>query len=426
MKRISIISLTILTFCFVFSFKVVGPFNSSMLIGVIFFILSIKKRVLLSILGKIFSLPYSVKLLKYSYVLFFLSISIPVLYQTFDFYFSQIILVLFIQFSLGCCLWAIFIFVDRYIGGVDVEKIIVHAFLIQSIIQCIVSSVPSLQPTIFYFNGAESINESYNLLFGVGVRGVALASGTGFSLSLGYGIAFIIYVRKYIVKKLSFYNIAIGVVLFVGIFFAGRTGFVGVIIGFVYYCIDREAGSFLKKLENLFKALLYCSFFCFAIYLVFYDFVNHLIDNVFPFAFEPLYNLFNNDSFETSSTNSLQEMWEVPIEWNEFVMGAGYYFDPQHPSTFYKQVDIGLFKNIFFWGILGYFLILIYQYIQIYPLSRKSQRRDFYYYGAIFLFLFLLDLKAIALGLNKTAFSILLLISFYYEKNSLNNSICAK
>lgn len=427
MKWVIRIFLIFLTFCFIFSFRIIGPINSSMLVGGLWGVLLVTRKTLFFFFKKILFSTYSINLLKCIYILFFCSIFFPILHQSFDFYFAQVVLVLFIQFILGCCLWSFFEYYSvKRKCEYNIEKIIICTFIVQSIIQCIVSFTPSLQPIIFYFNNAESINESYNLLFGSGVRGVALASGTGFSLSLGYGVVFIMYVKKYLLYNLSLYNVLIGLALFVGIFFAGRTGFVGVGIAFVYYFLNGKAGTFLSKMSKVFKLLLYLVVACLLVYYIFTDFVNHLIDNVFPFAFEPLYNLFNNDSFETASTNRLQEMWEVPITWNELLLGTGCYFDPQYPQTYYKQVDVGLFKNLFFGGIWGYFFVLLFQYAQLYSLRFKLPKSDLCYLWTIFLFLLLLDLKAIALGLNKTAFSILLLIAFHYEKNSYSYSICTK
>ncbi|WP_297973705.1 hypothetical protein [uncultured Bacteroides sp.] len=427
MKYLTFAYLVFFVFCFIFSFRIIGAINSSMLVGGLCLALLMMRKKGVVVFKKTLSSVYVAKMLKFIYVLFFFSLFFPILHQSFDFYFTKVVLALLIQFILGCFLWAFW----KYISNerkcyYDIEKIIIYAFIIQSMIQCIVSFTPSLQPFIFYFNNAESINESYNLLFGTGVRGVALASGTGFSLSLGYGIAFIIYVKKYLLYKLSLINVLIGAILFVGIFFAGRTGFVGVGIASIYYFLDKNSGTLLTKIGKVFNLLFYLLLLCFVIYCIFIDFVNHLIDNVFPFAFEPLYNLFNNDSFETASTNRLQEMWKVSITWDELFLGTGCYFDPLYPHTFYKQVDIGLFKNIFFWGIWGYILVLLFQYVQLYPLRFKLDKSDKYYLYAIFLFLLLLDLKAIALGLNKTAFSIILLIVFAYEKNINNHSFCTK
>lgn len=418
--------LTLVIFLYIFSFRIIGPINSSILIGLLVFIWNGNSPRFRRNLRSVFYSKYFIILFRYIFFLLYLTLFFPIFYQTYDFYFSKVIIALTIQAIIGGVLWGYYLSLKEKYIDLDIEKSIVFAFVLQSLIQCIVSFTPDLQPIIFYFNEAESINESYTRLYASGVRGVALASGTGFSLSLGYGLAYIVYVKNFLKNRMSLYTVTLGVGLLVGTLFAGRTGFVGALIAAVYYLCEGGYGKLLSKFGLILKLLFYLLLFCLMVYALFTDFVNHLINNVFPFAFEPLYNLFNNDSFETPSTNRLYEMWDVPITIQEFLFGTGYYFDPVNKNLFYKSVDIGLFKNIFFWGIWGYLLIMIFQYIQLFSLRRKTNRIDKLYLLMLFLFLFLLDFKAIALGLNKTAFSIILLVNLSYETYIVYNPIRSK
>ena len=224
-----------LLFCYIFSFTVLGPINSSMLAGILSFLpymYSIKYRLELT---QILSLLYVKRILACFYILVLLSIFFPVVHLSFDYYYFSIFLVLFVQFVLGISLFSYIQFKVKALNlDFHIKRVIVYAFALQSFIQCLVSFVPSLQPIIFYFNGAQSLNESYSQLFASGVRGVALAAGTGFSLSLGYGLSYIIYVDEFF-DKLSVRNVFLGILLVIGTFFAGRTGFVGLFLAFLYY-----------------------------------------------------------------------------------------------------------------------------------------------------------------------------------------------
>jgi len=153
----------------------------------------------------------------------------------------------------------------------------------------------------------------------------------------------------------------------------------------------------------------------------------HLVNNVLPFALEPFYKLYSKDSFETDSTNRLMEMWSQPVTLKEFLIGSGHYFDPI-TGSFYKQVDIGLFKNLYYWGIFGYISVILYQLIQLLPIGKiriKGQiKTNNLYLFCLFFFLLLMDLKSISMGMNKMAFSIILLVAYFYsndKKKTLSN-----
>lgn len=132
-----------------------------------------------------------------------------------------------------------------------------------------------------------------------------MANGTGFSLSLGYGIAFIVYANYLLNTRKNFPEIILGLLIFVGMFFAGRSAFIGVLIGFLYYLFSPKGGTLVQKTKFLVKTLLYVIFIVTILYVCFSGFINHIIDNVLPFAFEPVYNFINGDKFETASTNRL-------------------------------------------------------------------------------------------------------------------------
>lgn len=418
--------ITIIVFCYVFSFTIYGPLNSSIFIGLLcacpLVFPSYRHR-----FNSIIRSRYSVAIFKILPWLFSLSLLFPAIHLSFDYYFSKIIFLFFTQYLIGCIIWSfISVKYDKYEFNSRVNllsKAIIWSFVIQSIIQCVVSFTPSLLPVIYHFNNAQSINENYTELFGVGVRGVAMANGTGFSLSLGYGIVFIVYVNYLLNTRNTLFKVILGLLIFVGMFFAGRSCFIGVLIGFLYYMFSPKGGTCIKKTKILVKTLLYVIFIVAVLYVCFSDFINHIIDNVLPFAFEPVYNFINGDKFETASTNRLGEMWNVPVTLKEILIGAGRYYD-ESGISYYKETDIGLFKNIFFWGGIGYFFVVIFQYIQLYPLRyRNIHRDDRMFFLAIFIFLFSLDFKAIALSLNKTAYSLIILIVFNYETYIVHHSV---
>lgn len=415
------IELVFILFCFVFSFTIIGPITSSLFVAIICF--RFYNYGYLKQLRIILTSSYSKSMFKIMFILVLLSLLYPLAHLSLDFYFLKIITLLISQFTLGCIVWAFIKYKNLCTNTTHLYSCIITAFVIQSIIQCVVSFTPSLLPIIYHFNNAQSINESYTRLFGSGVRGVAMANGTGFSLSLAYGISYIVFIKYTLEKGGSIWSIICGLLLVIGVFFAGRSSFIGVGIGLLYYYISPQGPSFIVKVGNFFKILLGVAVLLLIVYICLPDFSNHIINNVLPFAFEPIYNLINNNTFESASTNDLGNMWQTPVTDKEILLGAGCYFEPGH-NFYYKRVDIGILKNIFFWGIIGYLLIVIFQFVQLYPLLQKhTPSKDKLFFFSILIFLWILDFKAIALSLNKTAFSMIILLILEYEGNLIHHPI---
>lgn len=403
-------------FLYIFSFNVFGSINSSMLLAAIFFIYILRYPKLILLLKQVLKSKYIYNLYVAIFLLLSLSLLSCTLHNTFDLFFVKIFLVHAIQLLMG--IFLIVIIKWQGFEVIKVEKFIIYAYIIQSLIQLVVSLNPVLLPYIYYFNEAQGINESYTRLYGVGVRGVALSKGVAWDLALSYGLVFLIYIKIYLSERIDLKVVLMGLALIVGIFFAGRTGFVGVIFGFIYFFMSNKLSLFRKSLLII-KALIFIIVTILSIYLLFPEISKHFINNVFPFAFEPLYNIFNNNSFETRSTNRLMEMWQQPITLKEFLIGEGYYFDPIKVGTYYKQVDIGIFKNLYYWGFVGYIVVIYYQIIQLMPVRTLKQNgiliKNNLYFFCLFLFLVIMDLKSMSIGVNKMAFSVIILIGYFYS-----------
>lgn len=302
---------------------------------------------------------------------------------------------------------------------------IIWAFVFQSIIQLISILIPDFANFISYFSRSNELQEAY----GGGVRGLALSSGTGWSLGLAYGLVYIIFAKRYLLHETNVLNIMKGILLLIGTFFAGRTGFIGAALGIIFFFISNQQ-NFHKKIILIFKTLITICLSCIIFYITFPILSDHLVNNVFPFTFEPFYKLYFNDEFSTDSTNTLLEMWTVSISPKEILLGCGSFTDPTS-GLYYKHVDVGILRNLFYWGIIGYSLIIIYQLIQINTIQ-YSKRLDVshfnmkIYKSLIFIYLSILEFKAMTLGFNKMIFSIIFLIAYFYFQESYSKDIYIK
>ena len=245
---------------------------------------------------------------------------------------------------------------------------------------------------------------------GSGVRGKALSAATTYHLSMAYGICFIIYVKDFFSAKASIVNTLIGILLFVGIFFAGRTGFVACLIGFIGFFLYRYSiGKIIKMFKALLIVIVFVSLTGVLLFLYSPEFYELINEQLLPYAFEFLYSMSDGGTAETASTNRLMEMWnDSNFDSLELLFGSGKYSNTD--GSYYMHVDPGVLRHMLYMGVVGYLLLLVYQ-LMLLPVWR-FKGRDLFYYSLVFLFLCIMDFKCVNIGVNKFVFSISLLLSF--------------
>lgn len=405
-----------LVFCYIFSFYVIGPLTSSIIVAfpIIFYSLYYKKWS--NCFCKELNNSFIIRIWLFQFLLIGVATFYSCLHLTMELEYIKVLIGQMLHFICGIFI-VIHLKCQKNYNALKIEKAIIWAFLAQSIIQLIAMSVPSFAHSILYFSRANDLQEAY----GGGVRGLALSSGVGWSLALAYGLIYIVFVKRYLLYGVNLKKIVMGMLLLIGTFFAGRTGFVGAGLGGVYFLISNQQ-SYVTKLSLIAKILFGIILFCTSFYLFFPAMTEHLVDNVFPFAFEPFYKMYYSDEFSTSSTDTLGEMWEVSTSIEEILFGSGFFTDPV-TGLYYKFVDVGVLRNLFYWGIGGYTLIIIYQLMLISPIKydkiqNVSRFNMFFYKFSIILYLFLLECKAMTIGFNKMTFSVIFLIAYFYFEDT--------
>lgn len=415
-KRISRFYLFILLFCYVFAFYIAN-ISVSLLIAIPLYGYAILCKRFFNDIVEVIRSSYIQKVLIGWGVLVFFSLLFPILYGTFDLSFLRVVgaqlLHLFAAFPL-------FAFLKyQNFSYKDVERTFVYLFVVQTLIQCVALANPVIGEIMLYFNKYDIDQESGGL--GSGIRGKALAAATTYHLSLVYGIAFIIYIKEFLNYSVSFKNIIIGILIFVGIFFAGRTGFVGVALGMIAFIFSRKV-RFWQKLKVLFYILLGVLSFVLFLDFAFPEFYKILSERVLPYAFEFIYSLDNSGQIETASTNQLLEMWvNRDFDYFEILLGSGKY--TLDDGSYYMGVDPGILRHTLFMGVLGYLFLFFYQLLLL-PVW-KMQGKSKYYYFLVLLYLCFMEFKGATIGVNKFVFATTLLLSFsYFElKNEQVDSV---
>ena len=406
----------IYVFAFIFSFYIVKPITSSIFIAIfiiplLFSSLSFSK----AFIGE-FKRTYVFYLFCFQFLLIILSCLFAIFHGSYDFSYSETLFAQFIHSVFGLLIVSFL----RYKYGVNtlmISKYIIYAYLVQSVVQLIASSVPSFAEFVWYFNGAEDMSERFN-----GVRGLALSSSTGWNLALSYGVVFILFTSLYLLKNICLKSFILWLLLFVGTFFAGRTGLVGAVVGLVYFFICNR-DKCLKKIFVILSALLILFLLCVMILYFFPLYAMYIQDDVLPFAFEPLYNYLDGNGFTSSSTDTLGDMWSrAKFTLNEFLLGTGYFFTPS--GGYVNQIDAGVVRNLYYWGILGYIFLIFYQFYIISPIWKKNINKTFCLF--LLVFMCLAEYKAVTFGLNKQVFSILFLLGYFNFVDTSNLSVVDK
>ncbi|WP_301004053.1 hypothetical protein [uncultured Bacteroides sp.] len=402
------VNLFLLLFCYVFAFYI-GPVSVSLLIAVPLYAKAFLKKEFAEEVTFVLSTGLLKGALAWWFVLLFFSFLYPVLFLTFDYSFLRVTGMQGVHFAAAVPVLAYI----RYKGFTqeETEKCFIAIFVVQTFIQLIVLNSEFLGNAIQAFN---RFNPEDLTGAGSNIRGKALSAATTYHLTLAYGVCVIVYIKCLLSKRASLGNICIGVLIFVGIFFAGRSGFVACLIGAVGYLFYNKDTTVWRKLGVcvkilLFLAMVVCMLLA-ALSVWAPEFYALLTDTILPYAFEVFYSLDKSGTAETASTNQLAEMWKLDFNPLEFVFGSGRYSNPD--GTYYMHVDPGLLRHLLFMGVPGYAALAIYQ-LRLLPFW-KMEGRTGYYCKLILVFIFLLDLKGCTVGTNKFVMAITLLLSFLY------------
>lgn len=403
------LKLHILLFCYIFSFYV-SAFPASMLIAAPLFLCVCADKKYLQCFLKVWGNPYIFRCLCVQLFLIGVSTVFPLIFMTVDFSLVTLLITQVVHFV---CAAFFFAFLDYHkISFYELCNAFTNIFLVQTIIQCAAfTNQSTLGEFVRKFNRFEA-----DKLTGPGanVRGFALSAATTYHLSLIYGVAFIIYVKSLIeASKITILAIIKGLLIFIGIFFAGRTGFVGVGIAGLYFLISLKV-SLRKKIKSIFQvvlvvALIIVSFFSFTPKKIHGMVVNSLI----PYAFEFVYKKLDTGKAQSASTNQLKEMWNTDFDEMELVRGSGRYMDSTG-EHYYMHVDPGILRHLLYGGIIFYALLVFYQLMLCFPFVKKG---DYYIFVLCMLYFFVMDFKGVTIALNKFAFVSSLLFGYSYTKN---------
>lgn len=343
-----------LAFCILFNFPIPIAYNSNVLAilcSIVYYLLFPEFFV---------TLFYLIKQRIVGYIFFGLTVvtlmsCLPgLIHGTADFYIVRGFILQFSLFLGGLIVYPILMEGAGEGQFSRILDIIICCFAVQSIIEIGGFVVPPFADVIHLFQ-KEEVAE-----IGVGFRALALSGNPFFDLAAGFGLCYLLFFYRLIVNyagKISIAQIALFTLLVIGTFFAGRTGFIGLLIAVIYYFVVMGQPLYRKVLQ-FFTIFLLIALGGLSIYWLLPFEIRLLVtDTLLPFAFEFLYNYFDEGTLTTASTEMLSNMY-FTIDWQTFVLGDGKYINPD--GSYYRYTDAGYMRNILFYGIFGTMILFAY------------------------------------------------------------------
>ena len=232
--------------------------------------------------------------------------------------------------------------------------IIISCFTAQSVIEIAGFIVPPIADVVHLFQKEEVAQ------IGIGFRALALSGNPFFDLAAGFGLCYLLFFYRLITKydgRISIKQIVLFTLLVIGTFFAGRTGFVGLLIAVIYYFIVMGQPLYRKLLRFLAIFLLIGLGGVLIYWILPFEIQLLVVDTLLPFAFEFLYSYFEAGTMTTVSTEMLSDMY-FALDWQTVIFGDGRYLNAD--GSYYQYTDAGYMRNILFYGIFGTMVLFAY------------------------------------------------------------------
>ncbi|WP_303852220.1 hypothetical protein [Seleniivibrio woodruffii] len=413
----------LLLFFLVNGFYIYPPLNSSLIVPfLVVFLAFFSRGVLLNEFSSIIKNRYLTRIVSAIIFLFSTSLLIPILHQTYDFSYAVDFISQSIQLVCISSFACLMLYHASIIGvkpSEYVEILIIKIFLLQSFIQIFAFVFSDFADFVHIFYKPEVVEYMYER-YGGGVRGLALTGSPGWGLAVGYGLAFLFFFKHELIGKVIGVSFCIKLFLLIlGAFFSGRSAFVGLLLAIAFYIFSKD--TFLKKIGNLFKAIILATLITTMAWVLFPTFIEQLVLKVFPFVFEFYFNYQNHGELSTNSTDVLINMWQINIPDLTYIFGDGFFTD-KYTGLYYKNTDVGYLRNILFGGFFWTACMIGYQFLLQGLNSYSFEKHTRYFLFTLFIFTLFLEFKAMTLGYNKYMFTIIVLyvLSLSYDEKRIN------
>lgn len=347
----------IIVFMYLFGFSIKGGhgLDSTMIIAVGIFIYACKnKQYMSTLLALIKNRIIQFIVLFYGLINIWICVCLIVNHSR-DVSFMKTFLHVFFQIGVGILLYK---FLEFRKEKDNVMNYIIIAFALQTTIQWGAFFIPAVRKIIYFTKSTEIVEKSMSYS---GIRAIALSDTNFFGLSAAYALIALLYwsEKNTIFQKNRMIKMAFYCFLMSGTFFAGRTGFVGILFAIVYcvikniLCSKKGKREFTDNEKKVAKIFLVLGGISLGVSTMLY-FCVEKFRNLINFAFQPIIELVSNGTMMISSMEKLLDMY-IDIPRSAWLFGHGKY------DGYYMNTDVGYHRVILYIGVIGFLMLLIMQ-----------------------------------------------------------------
>ena len=397
----------ILAFCYIFGFSLNGggKLDSNMAVAVFLFLYAICNISYMKTLVSFFSKSYSQGIIKYYLIInLWIMIVLLVNLQT-DYSYMITFLHMFFVVIVGAMLCLYYTKKGRLN---NVVNYIVIAFIVQSLIEWAGFLSPSFSALIQTTKNEYAIKK---ILEYSGVRGNALCGSDFFGLSAAFALVYVVFLssKNSLFASNRILKLCVFFLLLTGTFFAGRTGYVGLVI-VIYHVIKNRRQVFSKTKLN-FQEIFSCimvvgSLLSLITYFIYLYNTDDNFNWLFRWTFQNLFNYAETGSFQSSSTAHLTNDMYFEINPLTFFFGDGLYTMPD--GSYYMNTDSGYMRPILYMGVVGFLLMIAMMFSML--KVRKGNEKNLKI--SILLILFILNYKGEVVMWNMVQLSVFSLYCF--------------
>lgn len=382
----------LIIFCFFvyfFPFKAYG-FDPRLLVFLFFFIYMIKDGLLLNRKVKcryIKTLFYPVLMSLFTVLS---SVVNTITENTFIIFPFQVIYLLLLSY----CIYYITKRFCKVISFYVITRYFLMTLLVQSVIAIVMFVNQPICLFLFDLQGIDLTSRVIKMYFGVRLIGLGcFYFGAGAIYGLGL-IAIMPFMLKAKNKQQLIKLILLYVYIFiVGIFFA-RTAMIGCVFSIVYLIFCILIPKMCNKVFLVFRQfIIYLTVFGIALVFIYTSSPKLQEDygDIIDFGFEAFINLVENGELSTASSDGLTEyhlsIW--PQNQKTYYIGDMRW---TKGDSYYGDSDVGYVRLLFYFGVPGVILFLLYQYsiVRISGLIFKERILSFFFFTVFFYALILL------------------------------------
>jgi hypothetical protein len=408
--------LTLLLFMYIFSFPLLGTSSGyivGMILSIIFLVNSKYREIFYSWLLNRKVLKILLSLLSITAV----SLLISTFRLTYEY---SIVKVLFSQtvfLIIGIMLFSLYQLKNK---NSEIIKHIILIFILQSSIQLISFISPTINEGLNIFRGASTVQIQGNY---TGVRGLAVSGPAFFGLAICYALIYIyLIIYRGIFNKYSiFVKLLVCCLLLFGGLSAGRTSFVGILFGLGYVVILKlfktkymlKNTISIKPINLIFLSSILMIFF--VVYLQGIDVneqvilkVNAMSDYLLQFY----HSYKDTGEFTTTSTSTLFNEMYFKVKYSTLIFGDALYSNTD--GSYYMHTDAGYMRNILYFGIIGLFFLILYQFLLFHWNESKLRLQNL----IIFIFILTIHIKGDVLAYS-VAFQSIIFVKYLYDYKTL-------